>query len=129
MSTLKGMTMHPRCRHIGACWDLLEWFQLFGTSQNSISNVKNKKSNKIQVKIQFQTFLKKIKFLGFHGEEWRPFHWCINYQCRTDIDETKKNSALRHKSTFNFRLFWKKNLGFYAVVLVKTFSLMYQLLM
>ena len=26
MSTLKGTTMHPRCRHIGACWDLLEWF-------------------------------------------------------------------------------------------------------
>ena len=50
MSTLKGTTMHPRCRYIGACWDLLEcWFQLFNTSQ-----------------IQFRTFLKiKIKFLGF----------------------------------------------------------------
>ena len=35
MSTLKGTTMHPRCRHIGACWDLLEWFQLFSTSQNA----------------------------------------------------------------------------------------------
>ena len=42
MSTLEGTTMHPRCRHIGACWDLLEWFQLFGTSQNSISNLKKK---------------------------------------------------------------------------------------
>ena len=92
MSTLKGTTMHPRCRHVGACWDWmlisalqhkskyksnsisnffekknqifwfpccstredlsidvsitnvgliltkLRWFQLFGTSQNSISN-------------------------------------------------------------------------------------------
>ena len=43
---LKGTTMHPRCRHIGACWDLLEcWFQLFSTSQNTSQ-------------IQFQTFLK-----------------------------------------------------------------------
>ena len=46
MSTLKGTTMHPRCRHIGACWDQLEWFQLFSTSQNTS-------------RIQFQTFLKK----------------------------------------------------------------------
>ena len=46
MSTLKGTTMHPRCRHIGACSDLLEWFQLFSTSQNTSQ-------------IQFQTFLKK----------------------------------------------------------------------
>ena len=43
MSTLKRTTMHPRCRHIGACWNLLEcWLQLFSTSQ-----------------IQFRTFLKK----------------------------------------------------------------------
>ena len=38
MSTLKGTTMHPRCRHMGACWDLLEWFQLFSTSQNTSQN-------------------------------------------------------------------------------------------
>ena len=49
MSTLKETTMHPRCRHIGACWGLLKcWFQLFSTSQ-----------------IQFRT-LKKIKFFGSH---------------------------------------------------------------
>ena len=36
MSTLKGTTMHPQCRHIGACQDLLEsWFKLFSTSQNT----------------------------------------------------------------------------------------------
>ena len=46
MSTLKGTTMHPRCRHIGACWDLLEWFQLFSTSQNTS-------------RIQFWTFWRK----------------------------------------------------------------------
>ena len=52
MSTLKGTTMHPRCRHIGACWDPLEWFQLFSTSQNTS-------------RIQFQTFLKKNQIFGF----------------------------------------------------------------
>ena len=41
----------------------------------------------------------------------------------------KENSALWHKSEFNFKLFWKKKLGFHGVVLVKTFPLMYQLLM
>ena len=46
MSTLEGTTMHPRYQHIGACWDLLEWFQLFSTSQNTSQ-------------IQFRTFLKK----------------------------------------------------------------------
>ena len=46
MSTLEGTTMHPRCRHIGACWDLLEWFQLFSTSQNTS-------------RIQFRTFFLK----------------------------------------------------------------------
>ena len=52
MSTLKGTTLHPRCRHIGACCDLLEWFQLFSTSQNTSQ-------------IQFQTSLKKNQILGF----------------------------------------------------------------
>ena len=53
MSTLKGTTMHPRCRHIGACWDLLEcWFKLFSTSQNTIQ-------------IQFRTFLKKNQISWF----------------------------------------------------------------
>ena len=48
--------MHPRCRHIGACWDLFQcWFQLFSISQNTSL-------------IQFQTFLKKkIKFFGSHA--------------------------------------------------------------
>ena len=41
MSTLEGTTMHPRYSHIGACWDLLEWFQLFGTSQNTFFFKKN----------------------------------------------------------------------------------------
>ena len=56
MSTLKGTTMHPRCRHIGACWDLLEWFQLFSTSQNTSQK-------------QIRTFLKKKNQIF-----WFP--WC-----------------------------------------------------
>ena len=52
MSTLKGTTMHPRCRHIGACWNILEWFQLFSTCQNTS-------------RIQFRTFLKKNQIVWF----------------------------------------------------------------
>ena len=52
MSTLKRTMRHPRCRHIGACWDLLEWFQLFSTSQNTS-------------RIQFRTFLKKNQIFWF----------------------------------------------------------------
>ena len=48
----------------------------------------------------------------------------------TDIDEAKVISALRQKSKFKFRTLKKiKFLGFHAVVLVKTFPFMYQLLM
>ena len=40
--------MHPRCRHIGACWDLLEWFQAFqhksNTSRIQFSNLFEKKN-------------------------------------------------------------------------------------
>ena len=53
MSTLKGTTMHPRCRHIGACRDLLEsWFKLFSTSQNTSQ-------------IQFRTLKKRKKIFWF----------------------------------------------------------------
>ena len=52
MSTLKETTMHPRCRHIGACWDLLEWFQLFSTSQNTS-------------RIQFRNFFEKNQIFWF----------------------------------------------------------------
>ena len=79
MSTLKGTTMHPRCQHIGACWDLLEcWFKLFSTSQNSY------KSNSI-----LNFFEKKIKFYGSHVVvlvNTFPFTYHL---CRTDIDEAR----------------------------------------
>ena len=109
MSTLKGTTMHPRCRHIGACWDLLEWFQLFGTSQNSISNLKKK-----QVKTQFRIFLSQIFMIP-----------CCSILEDLSIDVSIANiglilTKLRWFQLFiksqnsNFELFWKKNqiLGF-----------------
>ena len=55
MLTLKGTTMHPRCRHIGACWDLLEcWFKIFSTSQNSYKS--NSISNFFEEKNQISWF-------------------------------------------------------------------------
>ena len=173
MSTLKGTTMHPRCRHIGACWDLLEWFQLFSTSQNTS-------------RIQFRTFLKKNQIFWFPccstREDlsvdvsitnvgliltklrwfqlfvksqnsnfelfWKKnqifgFPWCSTRQ-NLSIDVSITNvglilTKLRWFQLFvksqnsNFKFLWKKKkikfLGFHGVVLVKTFPLMYQLLM
>ena len=180
MSTLKGTTMHPRCRHIGACWDLLEWFQLFSTSQNtsqiqfrtflkknqinffwfawcssredltvdvSITYVgliltkpgrffsrhtKTRGTDRIQFS-QFRTFLKNFHISGFP--------WCSTRE-DLSIDVSITNVGLRltklrwfqlfvKSQNSNFELFWKKIyfLGSHAVVLVKTFPLMYQLLM
>ena len=98
MSTLKGTTMHPRCRHIGACWDPLEWFQLFSTSQN-------------KSRIQFQTFLKKNQIF------WFP---CCSTREDLSVDVSITNvglilTKLRWFQLFvksqnsNFELFWKKN--------------------
>ena len=48
----------------------------------------------------------------------------------TDIDEARVISVFRHKSKINFEIFWIFFfLSFHAVVLVKTFLLMYQLSM
>ena len=107
MSTLEGTTMHPRCRHIGACWDLLEWFQLFGTSQNSNSNVKKK-----QVKTQFRIFFSQIFMIP-----------CCSILEDLSIDVSIANVGLiltklrwfQHFSTSqnsNFELFWKKKIKF-----------------
>ena len=59
----------------------------------------------------------KFPFLGFHVVVLvKTFHWCINYQCRTDIDEAKVISALRHKSKFEFQTFLKQNSIFWVFV-------------
>ena len=99
MSTLKGTTMHPRCRHIGACWDLLEcWFQLFSTSQNTSQ-------------IQFRTLLKKKNQISW-------FSWCSTREdLSIDVSITNVgliSTKLRWFQLFvksqilNFKLFWKK---------------------
>ena len=172
MSPRKGTTMHPRCRHVGTCWDLLEcWFQLFSTSQNTSQ-------------IQFQTFLRKknqifwfpccstckdlsvdvsITNVGLISTKQGRFlfsaygkseygqnsisnffekNQILVFPCCSTHDVTITNvglilTKLRWFQLFvkrqnsNFELFWKKIkfLGFHGVVLVKTFPLMYQLLM
>ena len=179
MSTLEGTTMHPRCRHIGAFWDLLEWFQLFGTSQNSISNLKKKK----KIKTQFRIFLNQIFMIpccsiledlsinvsianvGLILTKLRWFQLFVKSQnsnfklfwkkyqifgfpcCSTrkdlsiDVSITNVGLILTKLRLFqlfstsqnsNFKLFWKKKIKFlvwHRVVLVRTFPLMYQLLM
>ena len=179
MSTLKGTTMHPRCRHVGACWDPLEWFQLFSTSQNT-SRIRfrffwKKKINffwfpccsarenlSVDVSITYvgliltkpgrffsrytetrygqnsissiSNFLKKFHISGFP--------WCSTREdLSIDVSITNVGLILTKLRWFqlfvksqnsNFELFWRKNikfLGFYGVVLVKTFPFMYQLLM
>ena len=104
MSTLKGTTMHPRCRHIGACWDLLKWFKLYSTSQNTS-------------RIQFRTFLKKNQFF------WFP--WCSTREdLSVDISITYVGLILTKPGRFfswhtetrgkdriqfrQFRTFWRK---------------------
>ena len=93
----------------------VRWFQLFVPSQNS----------------NFRTF-KKIQIFGFP--------WCSTSEnLSIDVSITivgliltkiiyKVISALRHKLKFEFWTYLKTNMGFHGVVLVKTFPLMYQLL-
>ena len=99
MSTLKGTTMHPRCRHRGACWDLLEcWFKLFSTSQNTSQ-------------IQFRTFLKKKNQIF-------GLPWCSTREdLFIDVSITNVGLILTKLRWFqlfvksqilNFKLFWKK---------------------
>ena len=91
MSTLEGTTMHPRCHHIGACWDLLEWFHLFGTSQNisqnSISNLKRKKviQNTSRNSISIFFFCKKNQIF--------MFPWCSTRE-NLSIDVSITNVGL-----------------------------------
>ena len=92
-------------------------FSAYG--QNSISSISN--------------FLKKIHIFGFP--------WCSTREDHSiDVSITNVGLILTKLRWFqlfvesqnsNFELFWKKNqiLGFHGLVLVKTFPLMYQLLM
>ena len=102
-STREDHSIDVSITNVGLILTKLRWFQLFVKSRNS----------------NFELFWKKNQIFGF---PW----------CSTDIDEAKVISALRQKSKFEFRTFLKKKikfLGFHGVVLMKTFQLMYQLLM
>ena len=155
MSTLKGTTMYPRCHHTGACWDLLEWFQLFSTSQYTS-------------RIQFRTFLKKKNqifwfpccsscedlsidvsitnvgliltkpgqfFLGIRKLGVRTEFNFVNFKLFEKFSHfwvSKGDFSSSSKDKFRIPNFIEKKFkfsGFHGVVLVKTFPLMYQLLM
>ena len=90
---LKGTTMHPRCRHIGACWDLLEcWFQLFSTSQNTNQ-------------IQFRTFLKKKK-----SNFWFPC-WSTREELSVDVSITNVELMLTKPVRFLFSAYGNSGYG------------------
>ena len=89
--------MHPRCRHIGACWDLLEcWFHLFSTSQNTNQN-------------SISNFMESITNVGLILTKLRWFH----------LLGTSQNSISNFWKKKKFKF-----LGFHAVVLVKTLHTM-----
>ena len=128
MWTLKETTMHPRCRHIGACWDLLE------CCLSSSAQVK------IQVKFNFELFWKKNQILWFpccNTREDLSIDVSITYvgpiltKLRWFLFSPFGNSGYGQNSISSIPNFLKKIkfLGFHGVVLVKTFPLMYQLLM
>ena len=142
MSTLEGTTMHPRCLHIGACWDLLEWFHLFGTiqniSQNSISNLKRKQVKQNTNRNSILNFFEKknqiIMFSCCSTREDLPIDVSITI---VGLILTKLGwfQLFGTSQNSNFKLFWKKKnqiFGFptsHAVVLVKSFPLICPLLM
>ena len=107
--------MHPQCRHIAAFWDLLEWFHLFVKNMTKLGWFQLFGTSP-QVKIQFQTFLKKYQILGFP--------WCSTREdLSIDVSITIVGLILTKPRWFqlivtsrnsNFELFWKKykNLGF-----------------
>ena len=92
-STRKDLSIDVSITNVGLILTKLRWFQHFVKSQNS----------------NFELFWKKSNFwVSMLYYSWRPFHWCINYKCRTDIDEAKVISAFRQKSKFEFRTFLRK---------------------
>ena len=92
-STLDDFSNDVSITTVGLILMKLGWFQHLGTSQNSISIFFEKKIN--------------LFFMGFHdvasSYSWRHFHWCINYDCRTDIDEAREISFLGVRTDRQFR--------------------------
>ena len=124
-STREDLSVDVSITYVGLILTKPGWFffSAYGNSgygQNSISSISN--------------FLKKFNI--------SRFPWCSTREDHSiDVSITNVGlilSKLRWFQLFvksqnsNFELFWKKKikfLGFHAVVLVKTFPLMYQLLM
>ena len=117
-STREDLSIDVSITNVGLILTKLRWFQLFVISENS----------------NFELFWRKNQILGFP--------WCSTYEdLSIDVSITNVGLILTKLRWFqlfvksqnsNFELFWKKKikfLGFHGVVLVKTFPLMYQLLM
>ena len=116
-STREDQSIDVSITNVGLIFTKLRWFQLFIKSQNS----------------NFELFWKKNQILGFL--------WCSTHEdLSIDVSITNVGLILTKLRWFqlfvkrqisNFELFWKKIikfLCFHVVVLVKTFPLMYQLL-
>ena len=117
-STRENLSIDVSITNVGLILTKLRWFQLFVKSQNS----------------NFELFWKKNPIFGFP--------WCSTREdLSIDVSITNVGLILTKIRRFqlfvksqnsNFELFWKKKFkfsGFHGVVLVKTFPLMYQLLM
>ena len=123
MSTLKGTTMHPRCRHIG----------------ETCLNVDFSSSAQVKIKVKFNFKLKKKKnwFPCCSTREDLSVDVSITYvrllltKPRWFLFSAYGNSGYGQNSISSISNFLKKItfLGFHGVVLVKTFPLMYKLLM
>ena len=107
-SILEGLSIDVSITNVGLILTKLGWFQLFVKSQNS----------------NFKLFWKKIQILGFP---------CCSTREGLSIDVSIINVGLILTKLRWFQLFIKirkfKFWDFHGVVLVKTFPLMYQLLM
>ena len=73
-STREEFSINVSITYVRLILAKLMWFYLFSTSQNAILNFFGKK-----FKVSFQNGVE----LG------RPFHWCINHNCKTDNDEVR----------------------------------------
>ena len=81
-STRKDLSIDVSITNVGLISTKPGRFHL-GYVQNLISSISNffwKKKSTFMVSVLYYS--------------WRPFHWCINYYCRTDIDEARVNSFL-----------------------------------
>ena len=129
MSTLKGTTMHPRCRHIGACWDHLN-VDFSSSAQVKILLQRELGDCWISNYVSRALGLARKRCIRESQGNTKTMH--SKRKSTTFIHKIQKVTDAKIQSKFNFELLKKKKfkfLGFHGVVLVKTFPLMYQSLM